>query len=276
MGRTIRGNSTIDVGVLLLMKQRSAVVSDEEFGRQLLTDHLSLQGKSEFRCDVNSADPPDLLVAWEDGSLWGVEVTRTYQQVASCGRTGEISSAQITEPLFRFGEKLGEETKSVRRRDYTLGLGRDPGDILTGPSIKFGRAWKEKTEKAVRQHIAADEADILECPGVWLKPGGAGNRWTVTVNAGVAEMQSAISSMLARALDEKTKALPRWNEDVTERWLLLLNAYPLVNDVGQLKRALTEVTRWNPSLCGFDGIFWSGYPDRALVAIPVAEFRRRS
>ena len=252
------------------MKQEPTAVSDEEFSRELLTDHLLHQGKSGFRCEVNSKDPPDLLVAWEDGSQWGVEVTRTYQQVASCGRTDEISSAQITEPLFHFGEKLGEATKSIRRRDYTLGLGPDPGDVLTGPSIKFDRAWKMKTEEAVRQHIAADEADILECPGVWLKPGGSGNRWTVTVNPGVAEMNSAISSMLARALDEKTKALPRWNDDVTERWLLLLNAYPLVDDVGEVKRALKELTRCNPNVCGFDGVFWSGYPDRALVAIPMS------
>ncbi|MDE2774276.1 MAG: hypothetical protein OXI46_11330 [Gemmatimonadota bacterium] len=107
--------------------------SDEEFARRLLTEHLSLQGKSGFRCDVNPKDPPDLLVAWEDGSQWGVEVTRTYQQVASCGRTDPISSAQLTEPLFHFGEKLGGALKNIRMRDYTLCLGPDPGDVLTGP-----------------------------------------------------------------------------------------------------------------------------------------------
>lgn len=252
------------------MKQSPEAVSDEELCRQLLTDHLSLLGKSGFSCDVNSEDPPDLLVAWEDGTLWGVEVTRTYQQVASRGRADEISSAQLTEPLFQFGEELREATKSIRRREYTLALGPDPGDVLTGPSIKFDRAWKRKTAEAVRQHVTADEADDLKCPGVWLMPGGAGNRWTVTVSAGVAEMKSAISSMLARALDDKTKALPRWNDGVTERWLLLRNAYPLVDDVGEVKRALTELIRWNPNLCGFDGVFWSGYPDRALVAIPMS------
>ena len=252
------------------MKHEPKAVSDEEFARELLTDHLSLQGRSGFRCEVNSNDPPDLLVAWADGSKWGVEVTRTYQQVAACGRTDEISSAQVTELLFRFGEELGEATKSMRKREYTLGLGPDPGDVLTGPSIKFDRAWKMRTEEAVRRHIAADETDILECPGVWLKPGVPGDRWTVTVSAGVAEMSSAISSMLARALDEKTKALERWNDAVTERWLLLLNAYPLVDDVGEVQQALKELTRWNPNSCGFDGVFWSGYPDRALVAIPMS------
>ncbi len=244
--------------------------SDEEFGRQLLSDHLSLQGKSGFRCDVNSADPPDLLVAWKDGSLWGIEVTRTYQQVAALGRADAISSAEITEPLLRFGEKLGEATKSIRRRDYSLGLRPEPGDVLAGPSIKFDRAWEKRTEDAVQQHIADDGTDILVCPGARLKPGRAGHRWTVTASAGVAEMKSATFAMLARALDEKTKALPRWNEDVTERWLLLLNAYPLVDDVGEAKRALTDVMRSKPNLCGFDGVFWSGYPDRAIVAIPLS------
>ena len=243
--------------------------SDEEFGRKLLTAHLSLYGKSGFSCDVNSNDPPDLLIAWDDGSVWGVEVTRTYQQVASCGRADEISSAQITEWLLCFGEKLGKTTRSMRRRDYTLALGPDPRDTLTGPSIKFDRAWKRKTKQAVQQHIAADQANILRCPGVWLKPGGAGNRWRVMVNPGVAEMKSAISSMLARALDKKTKALPRWNGNVTKRWLLLLNTYPLVDDVGEVKQVLMELIRCNPKLCGFDGVFWSGRADPALVAIPV-------
>ena len=53
------------------MKQSSAVVSDEEFSRRLLTDHLSNQGKSGFRCEVNAKDPPDLLVTWEDWFAMG-------------------------------------------------------------------------------------------------------------------------------------------------------------------------------------------------------------
>ena len=259
--------SAINVGGLALIKQSSAMVSDEEFSRRLLTDHLSNQGKSGFRCEVNSKDPPDLLVTWDDGSQWGVEVSRTYQQVATCGGTSEVSSAGITEPLHQFGEKLGEATTGIRKRDYTLALGPDPGDVLTGPSIVFDRAWKGKTEAAIRQHMNADRTDILRYSGVWLKPGGSGNRWTVMVNAGVAEMNSAISYMLARALDEKTKALPRWTDNVSERWLLLLNAYPLVDDAGEVKRAVKRFTRSNPNLCGFDGVFWSGYPNSALVAI---------
>ena len=250
------------------MKQCSAVVSDEEFSRRLLTDHLSNHGKSGFRCEVNAKDPPDLLVTWDDGSQWGVEVTRTYQQVARCGGTSELSSAEITEPLRQFGERIGKETTDIRTRDYTLGLGPDPADVLTGPSITFNKAWKRKAEQAIRQHMEVDRTDILRCPGVWFKPGGSGNRWTVTVNAGVAEMNTAISVMLERAVDEKTRALPRWTGNVAKRWLLLLNAYPLVDNVGDVERALKKLTRSNPNLCGFDGVFWSGYPNRELVAIP--------
>ena len=71
-------------------------------------------------------------------------------------------------------------------------------------------------------------------------------------------------------MNEKTKALPRWSGNVAKRWLLLLNAYPLVDDVGDVKRALARLTRSNPYLCRFDGAFWSGYPNRALVAIPTS------
>ena len=216
------------------MKQSSAVVSDEEFSHRLLTEHLSNQGNSGFRCEVSASDPPDLLVTWDDGSQWGVEVTRTYQQVASCGATSEVSSAAITEPLHQFGERLGKATTDIRKRDYTLGLGPDPADVLTGLSINFDRAWKKNTEAAIRQHMDADSTDILRCPGVWLKPGGSGNRWTVTVSAGAAEMDRAILVMLERAVNAKTKALPRWAGNVAKRWLLLLNAYPLVDDVGEV------------------------------------------
>ena len=81
-------------------------------------------------------------------------------------------------------------------------------------------------------------------------------------------MNTAISVMLERAVDEKTRALPRWTGNVAKRWLLLLNAYPLVDNVGDVERALKKLTRSNPNLCGFDGVFWSGYSNRELVAIP--------
>ena len=42
---------------------------DEEFGLELLSDHLTMSGRSGFQCAVHAEDPPDLVVNWNDGAL---------------------------------------------------------------------------------------------------------------------------------------------------------------------------------------------------------------
>ena len=54
-------------------------VPDERFACGLLSDHLTMRGIAGFQCAVNVKDPPDLVVNWDNGAQWGVEVTRTYQ-----------------------------------------------------------------------------------------------------------------------------------------------------------------------------------------------------
>ena len=109
--------------VLAAMTRSSSGGSDEEFACRLLIEHLTKEGKSGFRCEMNSNEPPDLLVTWNDGVQWGVEVTRTYLQVPSVNRASTSSSAGVSEPLLHFGEELGEATKEIRKRDYFLSLG---------------------------------------------------------------------------------------------------------------------------------------------------------
>ena len=263
------GERNTSAGVVGIVTKGTQRVSDEVFSCRLLTEYLSNDGKSGFSCNVNSDDPPDLVVTWDDGSQWGVEVTRTYQQVPSSDGASAISSAGITEPLLAFGERLGTETANIRMRDYTLGLGPDPADVLRGRSMAFDTAWKRQTEQAIRQHIHADRTDVLRCPGVWFKPSGPGNRWTVTANPGVTEINPALHVTLERALKEKSKGLPRWKGHFVQRWLLLLNAYPLVDDVGEVQRTVMQLIRSNPNYCGFDGVFWSGDSDRSLFPIPI-------
>ena len=245
----------------------SGTVSDEEFGRQLLIEHFTKEGMSGFLCKINANEPPDLVVIWNDGVEWGVEVTRTYQQVPSRGPASTRSAADLTEPLLRFGQQLGEMTKGFRKRDYFLSLGPDPADSIEGRPTDIGRSWKRKSKQAIRLHIEEDKTDILRLPGVWLKPGELGNGWRVAASAGVAEMSSGTFRMLERAFTEKMKTLPRWNANLAQRWLLLLNSYPLVNDVEGVREALGKLFRSNPSLYGFDGVFWSGCFNRALVPI---------
>ena len=240
--------------------------SDEEFSRHLLRDHLIRQGKLGFECNVNENDPPDLIVTWSDGVQWGVEVTRSYLQVARPGSNKSIASATITESLRRFGEDLGEATVGIRKREHFLSLGPEPVDSLRGNVPNFDRRWRKRVGADMRRHIVAGETEILRQPGVYLKPGSLGNRWTVVVSPGVAEIGSAASVMMQRAL-EKTAELPTWNANFSERWLLLLNCYPLVDDTSHVEDVLQRLLDQLQNALQFDGVFWSGCPNRDLVPI---------
>ena len=246
------------------MTRSSCVISDEEFGRQLLTEHLSKQTTPEFKCEVNSDDPPDILVTWNDGVQWGVEVIRTYQRVPSKDGSSTISSAEISEPLWRFAKKLEVETESIRKRDYVLALGPDPGDILAEQPTVFDKAWKRRSEEAIRRHIEDGRTGVLRRPGVKLAPGDPGNHWRAFVNGRVAEIISATFVMLEWTLEKKSKGFRRWNGNFAKRWLLLLNDYPLAEDFGEIERALKILIRSKPDLSGFDGVFWKGRSNRVL------------
>lgn len=284
----------------------SGAMTDEEGACRLLAEHLAGQGLSGSTCAVNpdKANPPDLLVTLDDGSQWGVEVTRTYLQVAdprgfagqpratgisksparrpvASGETPRarvtVSSESITKPLFDFAKQLGEETKHIRKRDYTLSLGPSPADSLSGQPIDFGRLWKDKAREEIREHIQKDRTGILrKPPGVWLKPGDSGHRWTIAPSPGVHDAKVAVPAMLTRALRKKAEDLPRWNGHFARRWLLLLNRYPLVPTVSEVEAAVEQVLRTNEDCRGFDGIFWNEWSDSSLVLIPVSAEHRAS
>ena len=77
--------------------------------------------------------------------------------------------------------------------------------------------------------------------------------------------------MLWRAFRDKTDSLSRWNGDFDQRWLLLLNCYPLASDIDDMKEALCDFARWSEESVGFNGVFWSGYSDRTLIPIELQE-----
>ena len=252
------------------MTARAEAKSDEKFALGLLTDHLTMSGVSEVRCA--EIDPPDLVVTWENSAQWGVEVTRTYHQVASFDGRKPVSSEQIGASLGNFAKQLGDKTKAIRKCGYTLSL-EGPGPFSSWKilaSMKRWKKWKEETEEAIWKHIVSEESNILRIPGVWLKPGEPGKRWTITVSGGVAETGSATATMLWRALEDKTKDLPKWNGSFAERWLLLLNCYPLAEDLFQVEDTLNQLVLEHPELVGFNGVFWSGYPDRMLTPISLS------
>ena len=240
---------------------------DEELACSLLKEFLTDRGNKNFACKLNCVDPPDLIVMWSEGRQLGVEVVSTYLQVVGGGRNNIISSATLHESLRRFGEKIGEETKSIRRRDYTLSLGPSPSSSLEGRPNNFVKKWKKDTRNRIRDHIENDATSVLRCTGVWLKPGSLGSRWTVAVSAGVTNISSAIFCMLNQALTEKACDLPRWNGSFDSRWLLILNAHPFGYDHDEIQMALKQAICKNPGLPEFDAVLWSGVPNRALVLV---------
>ena len=83
----------------------------------------------------------------------------------------------------------------------------------------------------------------------------------------------ATATMVRRALEDKTKDLPRWNGSFAERWLLLLNCYPLAEDFAQVEDTLHQLVRKRPERGGFNGIFWCGYSGRTLTPLLLMERR---
>jgi hypothetical protein len=251
------------------MTQNTVVESDESVALGLLKDHITARSEVGFSCDPNDNDPPDLIVTWEHGKRCGVEVSRTYQQVSQIGKPEVVSSASVVAFLQAFGNRLGKETEGRRHREYTLDL-ECPGPFSSWRRPVPKQEWTEKVKDLVLRHIDAGESEDLCFPGGRLRPGVPGTPWRVSVAYPVAKLESATTQMLRRVLEDKANDLPRWNGTFFQRWLLLLNCYPLVDDAAKVEGALRRLVRENTALARFDGVFWSGYPDRALIPIPLS------
>ena len=236
--------------------------SDERFACDLLVDHLTKFEATEFR----SNDPPDLVVTWRTGTVWGVEITRAYQQVEAIGETKLVSSEHVAAPLWAFAERLGETTETIRRRDYILYL-EGPGPFSSWEQPSSFKKWRQKTEAVIREHITSGKGGELRFPGGKLIPGESGKRWAPMISSSVTEISSSTAIMLWRALSDKAKNLPNWNGSFEQRWLLILNCNPLVDDVAEIEGAIRQLVRKNQRLAEFNGILWSGVSDRTLVEV---------
>ena len=223
-----------------------------------------MRGESIRCAAVNADDPPDLVVTWENGDKWGVEVTRTYQQVAPFVEGEPVSSEGIIAPLRIFAEQLGEKTQDIRKRGYTLCL-EGPGQFSSWKNLGSKNKWQQETEKTIRKHIVSEDSHILKVPGVWLKPGEPGKRWSIAVGHGAAEISAATATMVWHALEDKKKKLTNWNGVFAERWLLLLNCYPFADDLAEVQDTRRQLVCGNQESVGFKGIFWGGYSDRKLT-----------
>lgn len=243
---------------------------EEEFARELLCDYLREQFGGEPVCERNERDPPDLVATLPSGVRWGVEVTRAYQQVSRPDEDKPVSSETVYVDLKRWADAVGERTAGSRTRDYFLHLGAGALTLQENRPPLFDRDWKKESAQAILEHVTAGRTSILKRPGLWLKPKGPGNRWAVYVSpGGVAHVGSATVLMLERALLPKARMTANWNGNFNQKWLLVLNNYPLADDVGRVRLIIEKLARAKPELRQLDGIFWGGSPDPSLVAIPL-------
>lgn len=233
----------------------------------MLHDHLTQQGESGFECKVSCDDPPDLIVEWDSGDRWGVEVTRAYQQVVLNDCENPVSTDALYARLSRFADKLEKQTRHIRKRSYYLGLGPGTYYMRHSELLAFDGRWEKESLEAVRRHIEASETSVLKIPGAYLKPKGPGNGWKTDISNGVAPIAATISELLAAGLNKKVCDLERWNGIFAERWLLFLNRYPLANDSLEIEKEFYDLARNQSHPLEISGIFWYSCNSRSLLRL---------
>jgi hypothetical protein len=130
-------------------------LSDESFALELLETHLTNLRVSGHHCAINENDPPDIVITWERGERWGVEVTRTYQQVEQVGTQKTVSSEEVSAYFQKFADELEEKFRPIRRRNYTL-VFEGPGPFNSWKLSGTLKEWRKKTEDLIRMHIESE------------------------------------------------------------------------------------------------------------------------
>ncbi len=241
---------------------------DESFARDLLCDYYSEREAKPPKIQLVDDDPPDLLIQWSDEQNWGVEVTRLYDAAIPIGNVDKrVSSESVRRSLEIIGEEINEETRNIRSRNYTLFF--ESPSPLNPQHIQNNRLpfsdWKRDATTAIVDHITQNKTAPLRGQGFKLTPGELGNRWSVHVATGAHKTDSTFDAAIQSILRKKEAKLPSWKINCKKRWLLILNCYILADDAV----ALDCISHWLTSSTTqtFQGVFWSGYPERALKLV---------
>ncbi|MDE0103125.1 MAG: hypothetical protein OXN89_12160 [Bryobacterales bacterium] len=247
--------------------------SDEELASELLRDYLAKHFGGAPCCERATDDPPDLVATLATGVRWGVEVTRAYQQVPLPGKDELGSTEAVMANLTRWAEDLGVRTAGFRMRRYVLHLG--PGVLsLTGETGDlFDTQWNKEAEARIRNHIESDLTSTLRGRGLWLKARGEGKGWACYVSpGGSAQIDFTIAQMLSHTLSKKAGMVRKWKGCFDQRWLLVLNHYPLADDDNEVRSIVQRLAQNDRSIWLFDGILWYSRAESCIV--PVWERRR--
>ena len=242
---------------------------EEELARTLLSVHLGKRFGGEPICERNENDPPDLVATLPSGLRLGVEVTQAFQQVSHFDHGAPRSSEALYIDLKRWADAVGDRTAPLRKFNYFLELGPGALALRQDRPRLFDPEWKKESEQAIHEHVTARRTSILKRPGLWLKPGDPGNCWIVAISpGGSAHIGSATTSMLRRAILPKAQMTQNWKVRVDQKWLLVLNNYPLA-DVDEVRSIARELAKAEPIVRELDGILWGETTDRILAEIPL-------
>lgn len=235
----------------------------------MLHAYLDENNIKRFNIARNKNDPPDLLISFEDGKSWGVEVTRLYQAALKFEAGDHPRRCHIanTEEIFHNLEELAleikEQTESVRERGYTIFLeGRGAFS-----SYKRPVNWKNHRraiKAGVISHIHSGSDAKLRFEGGTLFPGEPGLRWTISVGNPIAEVDKTFVYDLTELATAKINNIHRWTPNLNEKWLLVFDCHGLA-DIESTKRNMPAIFKKNSDLCCLNGIFWAPFYNRKLV-----------
>jgi hypothetical protein len=239
---------------------------DEEIARHLLQEHLRVLRADPVDVALNPTDPPDLIVTLTNGDRWGVEVTRSYQQVERMGMDKRVSVPTTTEFMRLRAEELDRDSRDIRKRDYVISL-QGPGVFSTWDPKDTASSWWKRTRPKLVKHIESGSSDKLRLPGVSLRPKGPGNVWSILLEHPIAELTPTIWEMVDTVVGTKGAALERWGGNYTSRRLLVLNAYVLADDATAIEAAVRDAIKSRAPEYRFDAVYWSGCRDREIMEI---------
>ncbi|MDP6813129.1 MAG: hypothetical protein QF582_07970 [Alphaproteobacteria bacterium] len=230
--------------------------SDEEYARQLLEAHLRRHRDSSAICRFNEPDPPD-LVCHVGGFSWAVEVTQVHQRFVESGKA--VPHKARTARLERFGKMLEQELGPSLKMRYVLYL---EGPLSTG----CWRTWQRTISDGVRSYIHSGATKRMEFSGasIWAFPGEGrvslmlGIPFDSTTPDGAMNQDIAanLSAMFSHALSDKARKL-EYVAGFDAIALVLVNTYPLADDIAYVRSCLAAVVQSDPRLSIFDRIYFA-------------------
>ena len=240
------------------------VNSDEEYALNLLKEYFTASNAVDVRCELVKNDPPD-IVCCKGGEKWAVEVTRVDQREVQNGK--EKSRIEIDVPLTKFGKKLGEQTKHLRRQKYSLSLNGPPSSMTWSD-------WKSQTTKIVEDFIKSDHRGEYPFKGGTIRTCEDGYDWLVTaglredtVGPGgymTSDISANIRAMLRHALDDKVRKLARIS-GFDKVGLILLNTYLFGENVAEVANSLCTVIKEDQKYSYFDFVFYDTNGSLSLI-----------